>query len=351
MNKKTLSELFVKKSSGDETKKLLEKSLRDIDVLKLNVKNLGYELAKEMASTRLSTHNHSGEAKKFMLQSKASTQSDMETEWVSYWCSKLNIYPVYHRKIWELCYVPQALFENDALSPNANGIVFGCGQEPLPSLFAKIGSKITVTDLDPEHDAAKDWANTEQHASTLDKVFYPDIISKSEFEERVTHKFVDMNNIPGELNGKYDFCWSVCALEHLGTVEKGLQFVENSCDVLADGGVAVHTTEYNYTNEKDTLDGSYTVAFQDKHFLNLKDRLDKKGYELLTLNFNAGDGVLDRFVDVPPYLGSEKIMKSGFKSGFIDDQWWNINQHGHMKLILGGFPCTCFGLIVRKKVG
>lgn len=348
MSKNILSKLFVGKLFDGESQKQIDKCLREIDMLKLNVKNLGYELAREMAASRLSVNNHSGEAKKYNLQSKASIQSDMESEWVSYWSSKLHIHPIYHRKIWELCYVPQVLYENDALKENSKGIVFGCGQEPLPSLFANMEADITVTDLHPDHVVTKGWAESDQHAGTLEKVFYPNIIEKAKFEENVEHKFVDMNDIPKELNNKYNFCWSVCALEHLGSIEKGLQFVENSCDVLIDGGVAVHTTEYNYTNENDTLDDCYAVAFQDKHFHDLKERLKKKGCELLTLNFDAGDGVLDRFVDVPPYLWSEKSTSSGFKSGMKEGQWWNINQHGHMKLTLDGFPCTCFGLIIRK---
>ena len=54
---------------------------------------------------------------------------------------------------------------------------------------------------------------------------------------------VDMNDIPPDLRG-FDFTWSSCALEHLGTLRAGADFVVEQMTCLRPGGVAVHTTEY-----------------------------------------------------------------------------------------------------------
>ena len=52
-----------------------------------------------------------------------------------------------------------------------------------------------------------------------------------------------MNHLPDDLRG-FDFTWSSCALEHLGTLAAGADFVVAQMDCLRPGGVAVHTTEF-----------------------------------------------------------------------------------------------------------
>ena len=82
------------------------------------------------------------------------------------------------------------------------------------------------------------------------------------------------------------------------------------------------------------------MLFLRKHFEALKQRLAAEGHELLGPDFNVGDGVLDRFIDVPPYLMEER--------GLPENQWGKVNQVGHLKIAIDGFACTCFGLIIRK---
>jgi hypothetical protein len=45
--------------------------------------------------------------------------------------------PIYHRKLWEVSYIDQALWRAGKLQSGMAGPGFGCGQEVLPSLFAK----------------------------------------------------------------------------------------------------------------------------------------------------------------------------------------------------------------------
>lgn len=149
-----------------------------------------------------------------------------------------------------------------------------------------------------------------------------------------------MNKIPEELHNLYDFCWSICALEHLGSISKGLDFIENSMKVLKSGGIAVHTTEYNYTNEPETIDDWPTVIFQDHHFKQIAKKLTEQGYKVAELSFDVGSQPLDRFIDIPPYSIGEGWLSR--------DTWSNVNQGVHLKLSVDGYPCTCFGLIIQK---
>ncbi len=307
--------------------------LRDMDVIRLNIKNFGYDIAQKF-QTELSSKNEGELSRaKVALKSKLSTQEDIESKWVAYWCSLLKIKPIYHRKVWELCYVPQAIYENCNIDSPLSGIGFGCGEEPLASLFASFGHKITVTDLEPEKSQGLGWVETGQHTDSLDKAYFENIIEKSLFDKHVHLKYVDMNDIPSELNETYDYCWSVCAMEHLGSIKKGMEFVKNSLKVLKPNGVAVHTTEFNYTNAPTTIDNWPTVIFQRRHFELLCNELRKDGYYVAEFDFHAGKNVLDRFIDIPPY--SLNI-------------WGDINQAAHLKLSVDGFPCTCIGIIIKK---
>ena len=313
--------------------------VRDLKAIHLNVKNFGYLLAREIRDV-YESDDPPAIQRKIGLQSKLTTQADIESDWLRYWCQQLKIQPIYHRKIWELCYVAQAIYEYSSFDEPRSGIGFGCGEEPLPSLFASFGHTITVTDLHPDRVKGLGWAETAQHTDNLGKVHFADIIDRATFDRQVNLKYVDMNAIPKDLDEQYDYCWSVCALEHLGSISKGLDFVKNSMRVLKPGGVAVHTTEFNYTNEPETIDNWPTVIFQQNHIEKLADELHKSGYEMAPLNFNAGDGILDRFIDIPPY---------SFGEGWLNrETWGDVNQGAHLKMSLDGFPCTCIGLIVRK---
>lgn len=309
---------------------------KDLLALRLNVKFFGYELAKQLA--RNLPVRQIAEAPITNLASKPSTQHDMESDWVAYWCKELGIPVVFHRKIWELTYVLQALAERNCLKPGARGLGFGCGQEPLPSYMAARQINIMATDLAPEKSAGLGWAETAQHASSLDTIFHPNLVSRSAFDHHVRHRFIDMNHIPADLTD-YDFCWSICALEHLGSIEKGLAFIEKSLNALKPGGVAVHTTEFNCFNDAETIDNWPTVLFQRRHFTQIAERLTAKGHRVARLDFDVGNQPLDHFIDIPPfnYNWPPEMMKA----------WGDDNMH--LKLNIDGFISTCFGLIIEVK--
>jgi len=302
----------------------------DANALRTALKAIASDMARERAM-RLRTATPTG-PNRVGLTSKASTQRDIESEWFLYWCRELKMSPGYHRKLWEYAFVLQALHERGVLNAGSVGLGFACGSEPLSSYFASKGVAVTATDRSPLR--AGDWVRTGQHATTLDVVFKNGLVERAIFDRFVRHEFVDMNHIPAHLDRQFDFCWSVCAMEHLGDIEHGLKFAENAMRVLKPGGVAVHTTEFNFTSESKTLESEHEVLFLKKHFVDLGSRLAAAGHRVSALNFDIGNGFFDRFVDVPPYeLGPE---------------WGNGSDWAHLKLNQGGFACTCFGLIVEK---
>jgi 2-polyprenyl-3-methyl-5-hydroxy-6-metoxy-1,4-benzoquinol methylase len=309
--------------------------LRDLNNTRLTIKFFGYELGRTLAEA---LPPPTGQLPRHVgLRSKPSTQEDLESDWAAYWLGELKLARIFHRKLWELAYVLQAIYENGHLHSGARGLGFGCGQEPLPSYFASHGLDITVTDLDPGESAARGWIDTDQHTSSIAMVYQGHLVSREQFDRHVSLRYVDMNAIPSDLRG-YDFCWSICALEHVGSIRKGLDFIENSLQTLRPGGIAVHTTEFNFLNDEQTIDDWVTVLFQKRHFRELAERLERQGHYVAPLDFDAGDKPLDKFIDLPPYNYDWTAYQRDIWKGPIHQ----------IKLSFDGFACTCFGIIIRK---
>lgn len=310
-------------------------SLRDVPHVALNIKFFGYEMARRLAAELPSAEVRLPGV--LPLRSKAATQTDLMSGWAAWWCKELGVAVAFHRKIWEYAFVLQALREANLLKAGVKGVGFGCGQEPLPSYFASLNVDVLVTDLAVEKSSGLGWINSAQHAGGAFAAFQSHLVDRETFVRRVTHRFVDMNDIPADLRG-YDFCWSICALEHLGSIAKGLDFIENALETVRPGGLSVHTTEFNCLNDAATIDNWPTVLFQRRHFEEIAVRLTAKGHHVAPLDFDIGDMALDKFVDIPPYLHDwtpELVAR------------WGADAN-HLKLSIDGFVSTCFGLIVRK---
>jgi len=304
-----------------------------IDPIALNLKFQGYDMARRLVAER--GVPEPAEPRHVGLTSKPATQMDLDSDWATTWLAALKIPLIYHRKIWEYVYLLQALHEAGMLQEGRRGLGFGCGREPVASYLASQGVDLLVTDLPLEDMARAGWARTDQHAGDQDEAFHEHLVSYEVFDARVSHRPVDMNAIPEDLRN-YDFCWSLCAFEHLGSIDKGLAFVENAMASLRPGGVAVHTTEFNYLDDRSTIEHGDTVLFQKRHFEALAERLIRAGHVVAPLDFFVGDQPLDRFIDVPPYPNDyTEAMRR---------QWGT--ESSHLKLMVSEYACTCFGVIV-----
>ena len=312
----------------------LNRALRNGEIANLNLKFFGYELARRLVA-ELPVRDDTV-ARHVGLACKPSTQADMEGDWVAHWSAALGVPVIFHRKLWELAYVLQALHENGMLAEGRRGLGFGVGQEPIPSFLAARGVAVTITDLAAEVAQAHGWAATGQHALSAEQAFRHDLVDRAAFDRLVELRVADMNAIPADLVG-YDFCWSVCALEHLGSIANGLAFVENAMATLRPGGIAVHTTEFNIAPAGPTIDHWPTVLFTAKHLTGLAERLRAAGHEVAPLDFDIGDKPMDRFIDLPPW------------SHDLPTEWqrWH-GPPAHLKIAFDGFVSTCFGLVIRK---
>lgn len=163
----------------------------------------------------------------------------------------------------------QVLSNQGMLKTSKKGLGFGCGAEPMPGIFARHGCSVVATDLSREAAIEQGWVDTLQHANDLEDLYKAcnKILDKNLFFDRVSFRNVDMNNVPDEFKG-FDFVWSACAFEHLGSLRHGMEFVKNSIKCLKPGGVAIHTTEFNLSSNKGTIENPGCSVYRDKDSAN-----------------------------------------------------------------------------------
>jgi|GEM_PF-199969 len=250
---------------------------------------------------------------------------DFLTDYYRQWIAQMKEEFTPHRKQWEFVAIVQALHERGLLASGKKGLGFAVGNEPLPSLFASFGCEIVATDQGFNPVSEKDWGETDQLCKGKEALNEKGICPPEQFERLVEFREVDMNFIPEDLRlGKFDFIWSSCAFEHIGSIEKGLQFVQNSMDCLKSGGVAFHTTEFNCTSNAGTLDLPNLVFYRLQDIDRLIKELEKQGHWVEPVSYDIGSDEPDLKVARAPYT------------------------EPHLKLEMGGYVATSLLLIVHK---
>jgi 2-polyprenyl-3-methyl-5-hydroxy-6-metoxy-1,4-benzoquinol methylase len=252
------------------------------------------------------------------IVSQTCTASQFKEEHYSRLAKQIQQEPRFHRKQWEYIYILRALEQFELLTPGVSGLGFGCGKEPLAVVMAKFGLKVIVTDIPPiESDSF--WGS----ASAME-LFYGGICTEEQYLKQVSFRAVNMNDIPDDL-GLHDFVWSCCALEHLGSLKHGMDFIVNSTKCLKSGGIAIHTTELNMSSDDETVESPGLSLYRRRDLLELQNRLAETDCSMLPLNFYSGDQPEDKYIDLPPY-----------------------KQEVHLKLMIEKFSITSFGLVLRK---
>jgi len=315
----------------------LFQSNREIHLLRTSVKALGSALAQQLYATGVAGDQARlpAEPSHVGLTSRLCQQVDIESDWLRHWCGMLRMVPIYHRKVWEDAFVVQALWEAGMLAPGRRGLGFAVGAEWLPAFFAGRGVAVVATDLPQNDSRARGWIASGQHAAASDPLFQPHLVQKDAFDALVQYRAVDMTAIPADLAGQFDFVWSVCAFEHLGSIEAGLTFVQSAMRCLKPGGIAVHTTEFNLNPDGGTLETGGTVLYQRQHLDALAARLAKAGHTMLPIAPVDRLGVLDGFVDVPPYPDPSRPEPMVFP------------PPPHLRLAIAGYPATSLGLVIQ----
>jgi hypothetical protein len=239
-------------------------------------------------------------------------------------CQYVGVPEVFHRKYWEWIFIVNHAFRTEAVGAGKRAVVFGVGREVLPAIFARAGTFVTATDAPAEIGIGNGWQAGSQFASGLETLPHHDM-DRAEFERLVEWRPCDMNAIDPALTG-YDFCWSSCCLEHLGSLRHGLDFILNSVEkTLKVGGVAVHTTEFNLSSNEETLEEGSTVIYRRRDLEEFVIEMRARGHIVEPFRIAPDSLVIDGYVDTPPFAAPP-----------------------HLRLKLGAFASTSAGLVIKR---
>jgi hypothetical protein len=229
-----------------------------------------------------------------------------------------------HRKVWEHCYVLEAAAEGGVLAAGSRAIGFGVGQEPLPAVLARYGLEVLATDREPAD--SEPWAASGQHLSGLSALSRPAIVGDDVLREAVSVRYIDMAKVPSDL-GEFDLVWSSGSLEHLETADAGLEFVLRTLDLVAPGGVSVHTTELELAPHTETRNYGHLAVYRVEDLNGLVSRIRERNFEISCDWRVILDSPADRHVSVPPHDPHEPV---------------------HLKLAVGDSVLTSVGIVARR---
>jgi hypothetical protein len=269
-----------------------------------------------------------------VVSSKVCCFEDFNQDWYIRWAEAIRLEAEIrntstekrdiHRKLWEWCAIAEVLQQRGMLQAGRKGVGFAVGTEPLASTFAAAGVSVLGTDLGSDEAG---WTTTNQHAASLEALYYPPVVDRETFTANVRFQPADMRNVSSMAERNFDFIWSSCAFEHLGSLDAGFRFVMDGMQLIKPGGFAVHTTEYNVSSNDETMTSGSNVIYRRRDIEELGYAMRGIGCVLETPDFDAGSDRHDIEFDFPPY----------FK-----------NNRKHIKLLLGPYVATSILLVIKK---
>lgn len=147
--------------------------------------------------------------------------------------------PRLHRKQWEFAQIFRSLASCGLITGSARGLSMGGGGERLLYAVARRVAHLTVTDL---YAGDSVWAG----ARTDDPERW--LLTAAPFPvdgARLAARRMDMRALAFD-DASFDFCYSSCAIEHIGARADFLAHLAEVRRVLKDGGVYVLTTEFTF---------------------------------------------------------------------------------------------------------
>jgi SAM-dependent methyltransferase len=150
--------------------------------------------------------------------------------------------PVLHRKQWEFAVIFSALTRLGCLHPRSRGLSMGSGRERLLYAVARRVAHLTVTDL---YSPTASWA-TARVQDALDA-----LLAEAPFAvdpRRLSVERMDMRTLEYP-DSSFDFCYSACAVEHIGGRDALIQHLREASRVLRPNGIYAFTTEFHFGPE------------------------------------------------------------------------------------------------------
>ena len=235
----------------------------------------------------------------------------------------------FHRKQWEFAMILLALRRRGVLRPDAVGLSMGAGKERLLYAVAHNVRRVVATDL---YDPGTAW----DKARTADPDRYikedkPFPVDDAKLEGlRMDMRALDF------ADHTFDFCYSSCAIEHIGGREDFLKHFSEAHRVLKPGGVYALTTELHYGPE--TIEHPHNYYFSPGY---LRDLIVDTGF--------AAEPEIDARIahhrinyPMPPNLDALCFDGPGRLVTRL------LVEAPHVQLLLGRHPFTSVSVVLKK---
>lgn len=161
--------------------------------------------------------------------------------------------PRFHRKQWEFAMILRALRADGLLQAGSRGLSMGGGRERLLYAVARHVERLVVTDL---YGSGSDW---EESRTDEPRAFIEAHMPFPVDPARIEARRMDMRQLDFAPHS-FDFCYSSCAIEHIGGRDDFLGHLREVHRVLKEGGTYVLTTEFHYGSETIELPGNYLFS-------------------------------------------------------------------------------------------
>jgi SAM-dependent methyltransferase len=238
--------------------------------------------------------------------------------------------PRFHRKQWESAMIFLALKEQGKLDSDRLGLSMGGGKELIAYALAPRTRQLVVTDL---YDINTGWdcAKTDDPDTYIrhNKPFSVD-------DAKLKALRMDMRDLKFADN-TFDFCYSTCAVEHIGETADFFRHFNEVALVLKDDGVYVFTTEFLFGDTTIRDDHNFVFAIHE-----LRDILA------------ASDLVVDHPFDARLSMHSIHYPKPSTLKQLAHARPDTLGQkvlqdEPHIQLLRGEHPFTCGIVTARKK--
>lgn len=235
----------------------------------------------------------------------------------------------FHRKQWEFAQIFLTLRKLGFLSPDKNGLSLGGGNERVLYSIANHIKKLIVTDL-YENNTTWDCARTNDPNEFIrnSKPFEID-------ESKIDALHMDMRYLDFKDNS-FDFCYSSCAVEHIGHYSDFLQHLNEVYRVLKPDGIYVFTTELQFGDM--TIKDPNNYVFSKNYLTELLSNTE------FTPEFNVDSNLNEHIANNPLPSGIRNLNYKG--SNTIGD--YLFDNLPHIILLRGNVPFTSVLFVLRK---
>jgi SAM-dependent methyltransferase len=236
----------------------------------------------------------------------------------------------FHRKQWEFAMILLALRRRGVLRPDAAGLSMGSGKERLLYAVAHNVRRVVATDL---YDPGTEW----DKARTAD----PDRYIKEDKpfpvdDDRLEGLRMDMRSLDFE-DETFDFCYSSCAIEHIGGRDDFLKHLSEAYRVLKPGGIYALTTELHYGPE--TIEHPHNYYFSPGYLRDLVAECDFAAEPEIDariaphrINYPLPRNIESLCCDGPDRLGNRLL-----------------GEAPHVQLLLGRHPFSSVSVVLSKE--